>query len=146
MAGQAAGREHGVVAPVPADPSGQAGPTRRQAAGPGWRRSSRGLYVPAHVTETPEQRVVEVAATFRTSGLAVTGWAALRWRGSRPFEERRREAYVRAARLPIGERRWTVTPPDWWVETHTVDRRRALPPHLARTWHPRYAGWRARSA
>lgn len=350
MAGRAAGHEHGVVAPVPPDPSGQVGPTRRQAAGPEWRRSSRGLYVPAHVTETPEQRVVEVAATFRTPGLAVTGWAALRWRGSRwfggagpdgrprpvelvgdthgvrpgpghrlvqeavaedevdvldgvpvvgaasavsfamrhapsvaaavevldlayaddlvspeevldrlradsgrrgvrqareawrladenvwspqevhlrlrwqaavdtplltnrpvfdlsgrhlgtpdvldpvvgvggeydgdhhldraqrrrdltrehalrsaglelftvaagdlrssgPFEERRREAYVRAARLPVGERRWTLTPPDWWVETHTVGRRRDLPPHLVRTWHPRYAGWRARSA
>lgn len=346
----AAGREHGVVAPVPVDPTGRTGPTRREAAGPGWRRSSRGLYVPTLVPETVEQRIVEVAAPLCSPTLAVTGWANLRWRGSRwfgglgadgrprpvvvvgsghqvragrafrlvqeafgeddadvvdgvrlvrataavtfamrhapslaaavealdlayaddlvspeevldqltadagrrgvrqareawrladenawspqevhqrlrwqpavdtplltnrpvfdqsgrhlgtpdvldplagvggdydgdhhldraqrqrdlaredalrsaglelftvvagdlrssgPFQDRRREAYLRAARLPASEQRWTLTPPEWWVETHTVSRRRALPPHLLRTWHPRYAGRRARSA
>ena len=60
------------------DPSGLAGPTRGQARGPRWRRTSRGLYVPSGAERTPGQRVVEAAAVLR-AGEAVTGWAALRW-------------------------------------------------------------------
>lgn len=66
----------GLVAPVAV--GGTGGPTRGQARGPRWRRSSRGLVVPAEVELTPEQRTVEAAAVLR-DGDAVTGWAALRW-------------------------------------------------------------------
>jgi hypothetical protein len=49
--------------------------------GRAWRRSSRGLHVPAHVDdELPEQRIVEAAALLPSYG-GVTGWAALRWLG-----------------------------------------------------------------
>ncbi|WP_340536969.1 hypothetical protein [Nocardioides sp. GXZ039] len=57
-----------------------------QARGAAWRRSSRGYYVRAEVDgERPEQRIVEAAAALR-NGLAITGWAALRWRGGRWFD------------------------------------------------------------
>jgi hypothetical protein len=67
------------------DPTGSTGPTRRQASGPGWRRSSRGLYVPWYVDPTPEQRIAEAAAVLPPYG-GVTGWAALRWLGAAWFE------------------------------------------------------------
>lgn len=65
------------VVPRPVDPAGKTGPTRGQAAGPRWRRTSRGLYVPADAPLTPEQRIVEAARLIRGRAL-VTGWAALR--------------------------------------------------------------------
>lgn len=83
MEAAALGRRHGVTVPVAVDPRGIGGPTRRQAAGPDWRRSSRGFYVPAHVDPTPVQRVAEVGVLLRSERIAVTGWANLRWRGDR---------------------------------------------------------------
>lgn len=77
-------RRPGLVAPVRADPYGERGPTRGQARGPDWRTTSRGLFVPAAIELTPEQRIVEAAAVLK-SGEAVTGWAALRWRGGSWF-------------------------------------------------------------
>src|SRR6478609_437843 len=79
--GRSVGRP-GVVPPVRTDPLGLTGPTRSEAAGRRWRRSSRGLYVPAEVDgSVPEQRIVEAAAVLPAYG-GVTGWAALRWLGA----------------------------------------------------------------
>src|SRR5262245_52559083 len=61
------------------------GPTRMQARGKAWRRTSRGLYVPACTPESVEQRIAEAAAVLPVYG-AVTGWAALRWMGGRWFD------------------------------------------------------------
>lgn len=70
-----------LVRPVPVDPDGLAGPTRGQAAGLRWRRTSPGLYVPASVDRgVVEQRVLEEAGRLPKGG-AVTGWAALRLHG-----------------------------------------------------------------
>lgn len=78
------GAAHGVVAPVRTDPRGITGPTKREAAGPEWRRSSHGLYVPAYVEQTAEQRIVEAGVLVpRNAGL--TGWAALKWCGGQWF-------------------------------------------------------------
>lgn len=74
------GRAHGVVAPVRVDPRGVTGPTKKAAAGRKWRRTSRGLYVPADVDRSPQQRVVEAGVLLPEYG-AVTGWAALCWLG-----------------------------------------------------------------
>ncbi|GAA4380130.1 hypothetical protein [Nocardioides caricicola] len=75
----------GVVAPVRVDPRGRTGPTRAEARGEGWRRSSWGLYVPSWVDDqSVEQRIVEAAAHLPAYG-GVTGWAALRWLGGRWF-------------------------------------------------------------
>jgi hypothetical protein len=68
------------------DPTGRTGPTRGEANGPGWRRTSHGFFVPASVDPARvEQRIVEAAAVLPTVG-AVTGWAALRWLGATWFD------------------------------------------------------------
>lgn len=74
-----------LVAPVRVDSTGGQGPTRGQARGPDWRRTGQGLYVPAFVDRTPEQRIVEAAAVLRADE-AVTGWAGLRWQGAAWFD------------------------------------------------------------
>ncbi|TIC79424.1 hypothetical protein [Nocardioides sp. GY 10127] len=79
------GVAHGAVAPRRIDPTGERGPTKSQAAGRHWRRTGKGLYVPAAVVLTPEQRIAEVGAGLPARGAAVTGWAALRWRGGSWF-------------------------------------------------------------
>ena len=42
------------------------------------------------------------------------------------FIGRLHAAYRTAARRPRSDRTWTITPPPWWVPTHTVELRRAL--------------------
>ena len=74
------------MTPVATDPAGAWGPTRHQAAGPYWRRTSWGMYVPSDVDgSVVEQRIVEQAARISAWG-AVTGWAALRWHGATFFD------------------------------------------------------------
>lgn len=68
----------GVVVPVRVARAGGPGPTRGDVRGRRWRRSSHGLFVPAGVELTADQRIVEAAAVLR-GGEAVTGWAALHW-------------------------------------------------------------------
>lgn len=74
----------GVVLPSPIDPTGVDGPTARQAAGPLWTCPFRGWHVPIDAPATVDQRIVEAAALLPHGG-AVTGWAALAWRGARYF-------------------------------------------------------------
>lgn len=78
-------RPKDLVAPVRVDPSGQGGPTRHQAAGPKWRQTSAGLHVPIDAPQHVDQRILEQGSRIRAYG-AVTGWAALRWRGGRFFD------------------------------------------------------------
>ncbi len=74
-----------LVAPVPVDPTGLAGPTPREARGPHWVRTSHGLFVPAGVdVDRPEQRTVQAAEVVPHVG-GVTGWAQLRWAGGTWF-------------------------------------------------------------
>jgi hypothetical protein len=74
-----------VVTPVRVDPTGRRGPTKGQAQGSAWRRTSEGLYVPAEVgPASVEQRVVEQGVRLRRG--AVTGWAALRLLGGGYFD------------------------------------------------------------
>ncbi len=83
--GSGVGR-HGLVPPVRVDPCGIAGPTRMQARGRAWRRTSRGMYVPSAVDgDVPEQRIAEAAAVLPSFG-GVTGWAGLRWEGGIWFD------------------------------------------------------------
>ena len=72
-------------------------PSPKEARGPNWRRTSRGHYVPAPVDdERPEQRILQ-ASVVLADGLAITGWAALRWRGARWFAG----TTARGERLPV---------------------------------------------
>lgn len=75
----------GLVTPVRVDATGAAGPTRGQAAGPRWRRTTKGHDVPAEAPRTAEQRIVEQSMVIRAHGV-VTGWAALRLHGGNFFD------------------------------------------------------------
>lgn len=75
-----------LVVPVKVDPDGKNGPTKRQATGPAWRRTSPGHYVPATTpTDVPEQRILEQSMRLPALG-AVTGWAACRLRRGNFFD------------------------------------------------------------
>lgn len=75
----------GLLLPARLDPEGLTGPTRAQAQRGTVRRTSRGFYLPATVTnDDVDQRIVE-ASVLLPPGCALTGWAALRWRGGRWF-------------------------------------------------------------
>ncbi|UDY22225.1 hypothetical protein [Nocardioides sp. Kera G14] len=80
----------GLVWPSPIDPDGVLGPTPKQARGPRWRRASYGYYVPTDLPENlaVEQRIAIAAHQVVDKG-AVTGWAALRWRGAKFLDGRR---------------------------------------------------------
>ncbi|WP_236666397.1 hypothetical protein [Nocardioides baculatus] len=82
------GLRPGLVWPAAVDPTAIDGPTRGQARGPRYRKSSFGLYVPAEVDGTGEQRIVEAAATYRAG--VVTGWAGLAWLAARWFKDTER--------------------------------------------------------
>jgi len=70
---------------VAIDPTGHEGPTKGQARGRLWRRTSQGLYVPSSVEPgLVEQRIVEQGARLRRG--AITGWAALRLLGGGYFD------------------------------------------------------------
>ena len=75
-----------LVLPVKVDPSGKTGPTKSQAAGRKWRRTSAGLHVPADTNRTlPEQRILEQSMRL-PPGAGVTGWAGLRLFGAAFFD------------------------------------------------------------
>lgn len=80
----------GLVLPVPIDPTGERGPTPKQSRGPGWRRTSHGLFVPVGTDSTvPEQRILEQG--IRLTGGATTGWASCRMNGAAFFDGLRRD-------------------------------------------------------
>jgi hypothetical protein len=69
--------------PMREDPSGIRGPSPGAVRGSSYRRTSRGRYLPASISDSdPEQRIVEAASVLPAFG-GVTGWAALRWCGAR---------------------------------------------------------------
>lgn len=71
---------------VPVRVGDEGGPTRRQAGGATWRRTSWGHRVPAEVDgDDVVQRIVEIAPRLMGSH-QVTGWAALRLRGAQFFD------------------------------------------------------------
>jgi hypothetical protein len=90
------------VTPVPVDPAGSVGPTKAQASGPLWRRTSPGLYVPAAVDRTvPEQRIVEAVGHLAQGG-GLTGWAVMRLCGCRYFDGRTADGRSVPVRLQMG--------------------------------------------
>jgi len=102
------GRDHGVVLPVRVDATGKSGPTKRETAGPEWRRSSRGWYVPSYVESSPEQRVAELGMLLPAEYACVTGWAALSWQGGRWFTGTRADGSFQPVPLALSRHllRW----------------------------------------
>jgi hypothetical protein len=75
-----------LVRPVRVDPAGITGPTRRQAGGRYWRRTSPGFYVPSDTsTDLSEQHILEQSVRLPPGGV-VTGWAACRLHGGNFFD------------------------------------------------------------
>lgn len=75
-----------LVRPVAVDRTGKSGPSRGQAQGPLWRRTSPRLFVPAAVDPgLVEQRILEQSMRLPSDG-AVGGWAALRLHGGGFFD------------------------------------------------------------
>jgi len=104
----------GLVHPVRTDPTGVAGPTRHQAAGSNWRRTSRGFYVPASVDDgNVDQRILESSVVVPPAG-AITGWAALRWQRGRWFDG------TNAAR--------EMLPVDLLISTHDIRQQPGIKP------------------
>ena len=102
-----------LVVPCAVDPTGQDGPTKGQARGPLWRRSSPGLYVPNGSPECVEQRILEAAQRLPPGG-SVTGWAALRMAGGGYFDGLKADGVTpRAVRLVVPRgcnlRPWNLT-------------------------------------
>ena len=90
-----------VVLPVRRDPTGREGPTRNQAAGPRYRRTSRGLYVPSEVDgDDVDQRIAEAAVLLPDYG-GLTGWSALHWSGAAWFDGSLRDGSRRAVELAV---------------------------------------------
>ncbi|MFS3127190.1 hypothetical protein ACLM5J_02165 [Nocardioides sp. Bht2] len=94
-----------LAVPVAVDPDGVNGPTKRQAeVSRGWRRTSRGLYLPTSVDAAlPEQRIVEAAMCLPSQAAGLTGWAALRWRGATWFGGRRANGEEVPVTLLVGD-------------------------------------------
>lgn len=100
-----------VVIPVRWDPRGVRGPTRTQARGRQWRRTSQGFYVPASVDDSPpSQRIVEVAAALPEHA-AITGWGSLNWRGARWFRGLRANGTPLPVPAWVGHDRTVRVPP-----------------------------------
>jgi hypothetical protein len=91
----------GLVVPVRREAWGRAGPTKAQVAGPGWRRTSRGFYVPSQISnDSVEQRILE-ASVLVPDACGITGWAALRWQGGRWFDGTAADGDRRAVTIAI---------------------------------------------
>jgi hypothetical protein len=87
-----------------------------------------------HLDPARRRRDLDRAERYRTLGLEpvvmVTGELSDPWR----FVGRLRAAYARAERTATADRQWTVDPPEWWVRTETVARRRALSSDERAVW------------
>lgn len=90
-------RPDGLVLPSRLDPTGVDGPTRGSARGSRWQRVGPGWYIPAAADlDVVEQRILAQSGRLPQSG-AITGWAALRWRGAAYFDGRHQDG----ARRPV---------------------------------------------
>ena len=87
-----------------------------------------GQYEGAAVHLVGAQRSTDIRqeAAYRDLGLEGVTMVAADRTDTRSFVGRVQEAYARAGRRPLAERRWLLEPPSWWVSTSTVEQRRAL--------------------
>lgn len=102
----------GLVIPVPVDPTGVAGPTKRQATQRRWRPTGPRRYVPSETDSTVvEQRILEASAALPPIG-AVTGWAACRMYGAAFHDGLARDGRTALpVPLALGNRGWMKLPP-----------------------------------
>lgn len=86
-----------------------------------------------HRGTDPRERDLDREELYRSLGLELVTMMSPDLSGRERFVRRLAAAYQRA-RGPRRTGGWTLTPPDWWVDTSTVDRRRALSGHDREIW------------
>lgn len=79
-----------------------------------------------HLTGEVRSRDVAKEAAYRLLGLEGVTMMSGDVADRDPFRTRLRQAYARAERRPAEERRWSLETPRWWLDTTTVEARRAL--------------------
>ena len=89
---------------------------------------------PLHLEGTRRARDLRREGLFRAHGLHPVTMVTAERRNQSAFQHRLRAACAAAAREPVADRQWTLTPPDWWVPTWTVAQRRALSDRDRETW------------
>lgn len=86
-----------------------------------------------HETGTVRRRDLEKEELARLHGIELVSMISTDLTDTVSFERRLDAAHGRAARR-TGERTWSLVQPEWWVDTSTVARRRALSPRERETW------------
>ncbi len=79
-----------------------------------------------HVAGAQRHADVAKEAAFRRLGLEPAIMMAGDLADRSGFVQRLADAFARAQHLAPERRQWTLAPPQWWIATHTVARRRAL--------------------
>ncbi|MCR1784302.1 hypothetical protein KVF89_17305 [Nocardioides carbamazepini] len=93
-----------------------------------------------HLARGVRRKDLERDALYRELDLEIVVMMSEDRRDLSAFFARLDAAYRRAAERPDRPRCWTVEQPDWWTDTSTVARRRALDEHQRRIWLRRLAG------
>lgn len=83
----------------------------------------------------PRRRDLDREELCRTLGIEVVSMVSTDLADLRSFEHRLDGAYRRAAGRSV-RGHWTLAHPHWWVDTSTVERRRALDERARRLWLP----------
>ncbi len=140
-----------VMRPVAVDAHALTGPTRAQARGGRWRRTSRGFYLRSEVDLADVEQRIACAAPLLSEHDAVTGWAALRWAGGLWFAGR--DATGAPTPVPISVNSRRLPQPGFSLSQESIrpwarselDGLPVTTPCWAAAFEARYAGswWRA---
>lgn len=87
----------------------------------------------SHLGDGPVRRDLDREELYRDLDIELVVTASPDLRDISAFERRLDAAYRRAGERS-GPRRWTVEPPAWWVDTSSVEARRALDERARSTW------------
>ncbi|TYL45262.1 hypothetical protein FXB39_19355 [Nocardioides sp. BGMRC 2183] len=93
----------------------------------------------AHAAAERRGADLDRAELARDLGIEIVTMVGGGMRAEHSFARRLRAAYRRAETRPASRRRWRLELPDWWVDTSTVGRRRALTEPARRLWLRRQA-------
>ena len=92
-----------------------------------------------HLEAGPRRVDLDREELYRDHGLELVTMMSAARPDAASFLRRLHAAYRRAAQRRGGPRSWTTVQPDWWVDTSTVARRRALTADQRAVWLRRLA-------
>ncbi len=92
-----------------------------------------------HLEPGPRRVDLDREELYRDHGLELVTMMSAARPDAASFIRRLHAAYRRAAQRRGGPRSWTTVQPDWWVDTSTVARRRALTADQRAVWLRRLA-------